>query len=167
MYRATAIEYANRKDLLSGAGSALMGARWTPQGGQPTIYGSLTPQAALLESLGTGGRYGIPNEQRLPLVMVAVDVQLQAVLDLSLPVVRKSLRLSQVRMLTEDWEAIQRTGSEAITQAVGRDAYELGYDGLLAPSARLKGEQNMVIFAGNLRRGALKVQNVGKLPEPK
>lgn len=51
--------------------------------------------------------------------------------------------------------------------SIGRLAYELGYEGLLVPSARLKGEKNLVIFARNLPNGALKVQNVGKLPEPK
>jgi RES domain-containing protein len=64
MYRTSGIDYANRNDLLSGAGSKLHGARWTPKGAFPAVYGSLDPQTALLESLGTGGRYGIPYEQR-------------------------------------------------------------------------------------------------------
>jgi RES domain-containing protein len=165
MYRTTGIDYANRRDLLSGVGSMLHGARWTPRGAFPAVYGSLDPQAALLEALGTGGRYGIPYERRMPLVMVAVDVRLECVLDLTLPAVRRTLRLSRERMLAEDWEAKQEAGEEALTQAVARQSRELGIQGLFTPSARLKGERNLVVFPDTLRRGALKVRNVEKLPE--
>jgi RES domain-containing protein len=165
MYRATGIDYANHRDLLSGVGSMLHGARWTPRGSFPAVYGSLDPQAALLEALGTGARYGIPYEQRMPLVMVAVDVRLERVLDLTLPAVRRTLRLSRERMLAEDWEATQQAGDEALTQAVARLARERGIQGLFTPSARLKGQKNLVVFPDTLRKGALKVQNVEKLPE--
>jgi RES domain-containing protein len=165
MYRATGIEYANRDDLVSGKGSMLHGARWTPKGSFPAVYGSLDPQAALLETLGTGGRYGIPYEKRMPLVMVAVDVELERVLDVTLPEVRKLLRVSLKRLLAEDWEAMQVAGQEALTQAIARLARGLGVQALLVPSARLKGERNLVIFPDCPSPGRLRVQNVEKLPE--
>lgn len=167
MYRTSGIDYSNSRDLLNGMGSKLHGARWTPKGAFPTVYGSLDPQAALLETLGTGGHYGIPYEKRMPLVMVAVDVKVERLLDLTLPDVRKTLRISQDRMLAEDWEAKQRAGDEALTQAVARLARDLGVQTLLVPSARLKGPKNLVLFPDLIRKGALKIQNVGKLPKPK
>jgi RES domain-containing protein len=103
----------------------------------------------------------------MPLVMVAVDAKLSRVLDLTLPDVRRAMRLSLARMLEEDWEEQQKKGEEALTQAVARLAHEHGLQAMLVPSARLKGEKNLVIFPENLPAGALKIQNVGKLPEPK
>lgn len=167
MYRTTGIEYANRSDLLSGLGSKLHGARWTPKGGFPAVYGSLDPQAALLESLGTGGRYGIAYEQRMPLVMVAVDVEVERMLDLTLPGVRKTLRVSRERMLEEDWETRQGAGEEALTQAVARLTLAAGIQAIFVPSARFEGANNLVIFPETLPEGALKIQNVERLPEPK
>lgn len=103
------------------------------------MYGSLDPQSALLEALGTGGRYGIPYEERMPLVTVAVDVKLDRLLDLTSPEVRKVLRVSSARMLREDWEAKQRSGEEALTQVLARLAFGLGVQALMVPSARLEG----------------------------
>ena len=166
MYRAAGIEYANRSDLLSGVGAKLHGARWTPRGAFNAVYGSLEPQSALLEALGTGGKYGLTYEKRMPLVMVAVDVKLQRTLDLTLPAVRRTLRLSRERMLVDDWAAQQETGREALSQTVARLALEINIQALLVPSARLKGAKNLVVFPDTLSRGALKIQNVEKLPEP-
>ena len=69
-------------------------------------------------------------------------------------------------MLVEDWAAKQETGREALTQTVAHLALEINIQALLVPSARLKGARNLVIFPDTLRRGALKIQNVEKLPEP-
>ncbi len=167
LYRTTGIEYANRSDLLSGLGSTLHGARWTPKGSFPTAYGSLDPQSALLESLGTEGRYGIPYEERMPLVMVAVDVDLARAPDLTLQGVRKTLRVSLERILVEDWGAKQGAGEEALTQAVARLALGSGVQARFVPSARLKGAKDLVIFPETLSEGGLKVQNVEKLAQPK
>ncbi len=60
----------------------------------------------------------------------------------------------------------QSAGREALTQTVVRLALEINIQALLVPSARLKGAKNLVIFPDTLRRGALKTQNVEKLPEP-
>jgi hypothetical protein len=66
MDRTTGIDYANRADLLSGAGSKRHGARWTPRGAFPAVYGSLDPQSALLEALGTGDATASPTRNGCP-----------------------------------------------------------------------------------------------------
>lgn len=50
------------------------------RGSSPAVYGHLDPRAALLETWARG-RYGIPYEKRMPLVMVPVDMELKRVLD--------------------------------------------------------------------------------------
>ena len=165
IYRAVGIEYANRRDLISGLGSKVHGARWTPKGSFPAVYGSLDSHSAFLETMATGRRYGIPADQRMPLVIVAVDVRVQRLLDLTTVVLRKRLKLSPTS-LAEDWEASQRRGLESYTQAIGRLAYELGIQALLVPSFRVKGGTNLIAFPDAIARGSLRIQNVKKLPRP-
>jgi hypothetical protein len=42
---------------------------------------------------------------------------------------------------------------EALTQAVGRIAFEAGLEGLLVPSAQVRKSKNLVVFPENLRLG--------------
>lgn len=53
IYRFVTVPYSNRHDLMSGAGSRLHGGRWNPPGRFKVIYGSLAPDTAIIESLGT------------------------------------------------------------------------------------------------------------------
>ena len=41
VYRSTSVRYANRDDLLTGAGSKTARARWNPPGGMAAVYTSL------------------------------------------------------------------------------------------------------------------------------
>lgn len=164
IFRAAAIEFANRRDMLSGVGAKVYGARWTPRGDFPAVYGSFSPQTALLESLGTGSRYGIPPEQRMPLVMVAIDVGLERCLDITCGTIRRLLRVSQTRMLADDWGAMQERSQEALPQAIARISRSLGIQGLIVPSAQLRGERNLVVFADRVSTDDLRIQHVEKLP---
>lgn len=65
---------------------------------------------------------------------------------------RRSLGLSITRLFAVDWRAEQDAGREALTQAVGRGAFEAGLQGLLVPShahRKAKGV-NVVVFPGHL-----------------
>src|SRR5438552_10853246 len=83
VFRATHIEFATRRDLASGEGAWLHGARWTPKGGFRTVYGSLRAEMALSELLEGHRRKGLPDVQALPVVLVGLDVSLVRVLDLT------------------------------------------------------------------------------------
>lgn len=68
--------------------------------------------------------------------------------------VRVSLRVSEDRIVGADWEAENRAGREAVTQAVGRAAAEAGFEGLVVPSAADPGARNVVVFVDRLGRGS-------------
>src|SRR5712691_5543784 len=119
-YRATTIEYSNRRDLLSGIGSRLAGARWTPPGLFAAVYGCLEPETAMSEALANYRECGIPLSQAMPLVFVAVMVETQAVLDLTNLDVQRILGVTTRRMVSTPWQRLQERGDEALTQCLGR-----------------------------------------------
>jgi RES domain-containing protein len=166
-FRVVAIEYANSRDLLSGEGTRRFGGRWTPPESFETTHASFDPQTALAESLGIQHAYGIPDADRLPLALVAVDCRLQAVLDLTDRVTLGELALTRRRLLRCRWRASMERGREALTQAVGRVAHAAGLEALVVSSAVRRKGKNLIVFPGRLRRGSsLAIRNVDKLPPP-
>jgi RES domain-containing protein len=100
-----------------------------------------------------------------PLVLIALDVDLNPVLDLSSGRLRKTLGVSRKRMLAETWWSVQDRGEEALTQAIGRLARERGVVAMLAPSAAHNAATNMVIFPDNLHTtDRLVIVNADRLP---
>jgi RES domain-containing protein len=165
VYRSASPRSANSGDLLTGAGSKVAGARWNPPRSFPTVYASLDPHTALDEVLAHFRHYALPIESAMPRVTVAVRAELSRALDLTNGATRSALRVSARRMLREPWRAEQAAGREALTQALGRLAHELGWEALVVPSAARRGGVNLIIFPDNLaRRGALEIVNVGELP---
>lgn len=165
-YRATTIEYSNRRDLLSGLGSRLAGARWTPPGLFAAVYGCLEPETAMSEALANYREFGIPLSQAMPLVFVAVTVETQAVLDLTNRDVQRILGVTTRRMVSTPWQRVQERGDEALTQCLGRLAWEASLEGILVPSARVKGATNIVLFPNRRRKGASwKIQRSRSLPK--
>jgi len=97
--------------------------------------------------------------------MVSVSVCLGTVLDLTDGKTRSALRVSGRRLLDELWREEQEAGKEALTQALGHLAHELGWEGLLVRSAANRGGANLIIYPTNLsRRSFLEIINVGDLP---
>lgn len=165
-YRAVGLRYANQRDLLSGEGTKRVGGRWTPLGSFATVHVSLDIKTALDESLGTQKSYGIAAAARLPLTLVAIDVQLESVIDLTDEKILAALGLTRQRLLRCRWRQNMDAGREALTQAVGRIAFEAGLEGLVVPSAQARKGQNLVIFPSNLQTSSsLTIQNVQELPE--
>ncbi|MFI5455497.1 MAG: RES family NAD+ phosphorylase [Isosphaerales bacterium] len=165
VYRSASPHYANKDDLLTGVGSKTAGARWNPPKSFPTVYSSLDPHTALDEVLAHFRYFKLPIESAMPRVMVSVSVRLGTVLDLTDWKTRSALQVSERRMLDEPWREEQNANREALIQALGRLGHELGWEGLLVPSAARRGGMNLIVFPANLsRRSFLEIINVGHLP---
>src|SRR5205823_1880733 len=135
VYRVASVRRASAEDLIAGVGSLLTGGRWTPPGAFRAVYASLDETVALDEARQQNMRPGAPSWMALPLVLTAIDVDLEPVLNLIDGRVRQALRVSRARMLAEPWLAIQDQAREALTQAIGRLARDQGFVALLVPAA--------------------------------
>lgn len=162
VFRCTEPTYATADDLLTGEGSRGHGGRWNPLSSFATVYASFSDTTALAESKANHLYYRLDPVDALPRVLVAVDVRLAKVVDLTDGVARKALGVSASRMRNDDWRALNRRGAESLTQAIGRAAYESGLEALIVPAC--DGGKNLAWFPGNLR-GASKatIRNVNKL----
>lgn len=151
VYRSTAPNYSNPKDLLSGEGCRLHGGRWNPMGIR-AVYGGCSPETAMAETLAYARYFGIPEHALMPRVFNAISVKLSKILDLTDSRIRKSLGVSK-RMLTEtDWRSMNRDGRLAITQIIGHNVSEVGLEGLAAPSAAHNKGVIIAIFVSNLEK---------------
>jgi RES domain-containing protein len=167
LYRSASPRYANKDDLLTGSGSKVVGARWNPPNHFRTVYCSLEVETALDEVLAHYRHYKLPLATAMPRVIVALEGRLQQVLDLRDGSTRRLLGVSARRIRTEPWREEQKRGREALTQALGRVAYEADLEGLLVPSAARKGGSNLIIFPANLdaSKSWLKILNKADLPK--
>ena len=164
-YRSASVRYADRRDLLSGRGSRDAGGRWNPLGSFDTVYLSSDVDTAWEESFAHHRHYGIPIYSALPRTFVAVQVNLQRLLYLVDGEIRQRLRISEERMLDEPWHELQDHAEEALTQTIGRAAFDLGLEGLVVPSAESVTGENLVIFPHHLRPGSeLNIINASELP---
>jgi RES domain-containing protein len=166
LFRSASPRYANKDDILTGAGSKGAGARWNPPGGFRTVYGSFDVETAVGEALAHFRHFGLPVSKAMPRVLVALEAKLQRVLDLTDGTTRRMLGVAARRMLDEPWREEQKKGREALTQAIGRLAYGASVEGLLVPSAAWRGGVNLVIFPANLDapKSWVRILNTDELP---
>lgn len=150
VYRSASVRYANGDDLLTGAGSKSAGARWNPPGSVATVYTSHDIHTAVAEALAHHRYYSFAIETALPRVLVSIQVRLQRVLKLTDRKVRRVLSVTRDQLLGEDWRERNRRGEEALTQAIGRLAWDAEWEGLEVPSAAAPVGVNLIVFPGNL-----------------
>jgi hypothetical protein len=62
----------------------------------------------------------------------------------------RSLGVTRGQLVGADWRACNAAGEEALTQAIGRLAWNAGWEGLVLPSAATPDGVNLVVFPGNL-----------------
>jgi RES domain-containing protein len=162
VFRCAEPTYATEGDLLTGEGSRKNGGRWNPPSSFATVYTAFSDATALAEAKANHVYYGLDPADALPRVIVAVNLKLAKVLDLTDGIVRKSLAISATRMRDDDWRASNRRGAESLTQAIGRAAYQSSLEALIVPAC--DGGMNLVWFPGNLR-GPSKatIRNASKL----
>ena len=126
------------------------------RGGRPRdrfqrFYLCETAEAALQEYLARGRRMKIPDYKALPMVMAAVTVKVGNMLDGTDAEVSAVLR-ELLKRENVHWRSIQDR-REAVSQAIGRAAHEIGFSGLIVPSQAVEGSRNVVIFPKNIKRG--------------
>jgi RES domain-containing protein len=167
LYRACDPTYANTRDLLTGEGSRKVGGRWNGPGSFATVYLAQSVDGSIAESLGLPGVFGFDPAKRLPLTLVAVEVRLQVVLDLTDARVRRILGIAINTMNTCDWRGENAVGKESFTQALGPAAFELNVHGIIVPSAVKRSFRNLNVFPANLATaGQLIILRSDKLPSP-
>lgn len=152
-YRSTTPRYATETDAVSGEGSSKYGGRWNPVG-LVTIYASLSLETAMAETLAYARYYRLPVQSVMPRTFIALKVQVQRLLDLTQEQVREALPMTEDSLLRSDWRREMVRGEIAITQAIGRAAYDAGLEAILVPSAAQKGGQNLIAFPTAFLRGS-------------
>jgi RES domain-containing protein len=135
IYRSAAPKWSAGRDMLTGVGSMKAGARFNAPDRFPAVYGSTTPELAMIESLAYQRRAGLPVERALPLVFKAVSVEVERLLDLTDAAVLAELGLTDDQLRTEAWWLARARGEESLAQAIGRAAHACGVQALLASSA--------------------------------
>ena len=153
-YRVTTLDYPSPKSILLGQGSFLHGGRWNAIGSFRAVYGSTEDTVAVAESRATAEYAHVPLPFRTPRLLVAIELELQAVLDLTAADVRTSLGVTLQELATEDWRKVQEAGIESLTQTIGRAVFVNGGEGLLVPSARVALGVNVVYFPQNHREAS-------------
>ena len=130
-----------------------LSGRWNPPG-LATFYASTTYDVAHKEVRAAAKYYGASVTSALPRVEAAFDVQLARTLDLSTRRALRQMRLTQKSLRAVDWRAANDGGHEALTQAIGRLASALDLEGLIVPSAVIRGGRNIVVFPRLLTAGS-------------
>lgn len=104
IFRSVSVRHARLNDIASGEGSFCFGGRWNPPGIRAN-YGSLTPEAAMAETLASARYYGIPVHITMPRVFVAMHAKFSRTLDLCDPKLQKIARFSSDTLVKIDWRA--------------------------------------------------------------
>jgi RES domain-containing protein len=143
VFRFQTVDFPAPEAVLSGWAARVRGGRWNPPGLR-TLYGSTTDTTALEECKASDRHYGVVT--KAPRLLVAIEVQLERVLDLTRPEIRRSLGVTLAELAAEDWRKLSEAGQESFTQALGRAVAASGGSGLLARSAAVPRGVNLVIY---------------------
>jgi RES domain-containing protein len=150
VFRSVRPKYWASEDFLSGEASKRHGGRWNAPSSFRVVYLSLSLDTALEEVKGWSRYYGLQPEAALPRVFAAIEADLSETLDLMDGAIRQRLQVSLERMTREDWRAANERGREALTQAIGRAAFEAEFEGLVVPSAQDPEGGNLLVFPDKL-----------------
>ena len=141
IYRVTTLKYAGARTILFGEGSYQNGGRWNAIGSFRAVYGSTNDVVALAESKANAEYANLAYPFRETRLLVAVDVVLSRVVDLTVVETLETLGVTEEELQQEDWRKVQGQGFESFTQALGRAVFAAkggGTRGALTPG----GERN-------------------------
>ena len=161
-YRCVRDTYANGTDLVSGAGTVRNGGRFTRRGGFATVYAATEPLLAVAETLAAYSKRHREPWQIAPLVIVAVKVRLDRVLDLTVRGNRFFLMAKREELVGEDWKAANDAGQESLCQAIGRAAHGVKVQALLVPSRLREDGTNIVLFPDLIDEADRRVLRLGE-----
>lgn len=149
-YRNVPLQFATPEGFISTQRTRERGGRYNFKGMFDALYLSCDPTTCLEESTRCSQTFGIDLAKRFPRAIKAFQVDLSKVLDLTNYPVRRRTGISRTTLIMTNWEEIQeKYNKQAITQKIGRLARDLGFEGLLVPSAVCKGK-NLVVFTSNV-----------------
>lgn len=162
--RSVPTKYANKNDFYSGFGAVKTGGRWN-RIGLETIYSSLDVMTATAEAYQKLLHFRFLNTMITPRVTAGAKVVLAKVLDLNDIAVLSEIGFTNTELIEEDWRALQKTGVESWTQAIGRGCNLAQFEALIVPSARHEGGKNIVIFPQNLGESSkIEILGADQLP---
>ena len=154
IYRVTTLKYREPRIILFGEGSYRNGGRWNAIESFRAVYGSVDDITALKESKANAEYANLPYPFRETRLIVAVDVSLSRVIDLTASDTLKALDVTEGELRTEDWRKVQEQGFESLTQALGRAVFQARGEGLLTFSARVAKAINVAYFPQNKLRAS-------------
>ena len=117
------------------------------------LYTSTDPETATAETYQNFASFGFDLGKASPRIVVGIEIEISAMLDLCETGVREQLNLS-LTDLTAPWWPVQEGGAEAMTQAIGRAAYLTGFEAVKLPSVRRPEGINLNVFPVKLRTGS-------------
>src|SRR4051812_33945754 len=151
IYRSAPPKWSVGRDMLTGIGSLKSGARFNAPGSFAAVYGSTTPELAMIESLAYQRRAGLPVERAMPLVFKAISLGVERLLDLTDPSVLAQLGVTAPQVVTEAWWLSRARGEESLTQAIGRAAHHCKVQALQSASAQATAHGwNLIAFPGRI-----------------
>ena len=154
IYRVTTLKYRDPRTILFGEGSFRNGGRWNAIGSFRAVYGSTDAVVALAESEVNAKYANLPYPFRETRLVVAVEVALARVVDLTAAKNLEVLGVTEEELRREDWRKVQEQGFESLTQALGRALFAGKAEGLVARSARVERGINIGYFPQNKQRGS-------------
>ncbi len=116
-----------------------------PPGEEKAVSLASTDLIATAESRNREDRFQIKKSKRKARVLVPISVSLKTACDLTcLKATDTWLQLDE--LLEEDWEEANLAGRECLSQAVGRAAFDLHFEAILAPSTCNRAGRTLTFF---------------------
>ena len=151
IFRSAPPNWAAGKRMIAGLGSMKSGARFNAPDTFPAVYGSTTPELAMIESLAYQRRAGLPPERAMPLMFKAIRVEIERLLDLTTPDVLGDLGVVLTQLKQDPWWLCRARMEESLTQALGRAAHACGVQAIMAASAHTADPMfNVVVLPDHL-----------------
>jgi RES domain-containing protein len=137
-------------------GSKDKGGRYNPKGVFEAAYLSYHPytvvrEVRLVDQDAGGNEVVVPTK---PLIVMTLQYQLQAVVDLTDADIQSQLGIDLNGDLLCNWEALVLHWKKVPTQILGCAARDADIEGLIVPSARQPDQNNLVMVVDRLRTGS-------------